>query len=176
MKAFLILTAVVYGFLGLSARLSVQFIDMISFDKANAKYLPALIILSFIVGLLFFWWFRNAFPLGYAKQSRIIRTIGLPIAFSCLAFPLNQGWLFTLNTIIQTEEHKSFLTVLNRQIQQSRKSKSYRLIMHDLNKQETFEFKVGEGDYHSINLNDTLEMNVKKGVFNIYYGERMNGN
>jgi len=171
MKVLFIITAILYILLGFSARLSVPFIDMRSFDRVVSESLPILIGLSLIIGVAFSQWFKVAFPLGHANQKKLMRVVGFPIMFSAVSFAANQAWLFTLNTMMPKNSKTLNLTVSNKSLQKSRRSTSYRLVVQDLVSAKAFEFKVGEYDYNRIETGDTLNMNIKRGVFDIYYGE-----
>lgn len=175
MKALLILTGAFYALLGFSARLATDFIDMKSFDAVINRSLPVLIIVSLVVGILFGLWFKQAFPVGFAKQSRLIRTVGLPLLFSCLAFGIQQGWVFTLNTWFVGERRQASVFVTDKRTEKSKRSNSYRLVSVEKETNKIFEFKVAKKIYNQAEVNQPILLDLKCGAFGIYFGEVSKG-
>lgn len=172
MKILFVLSGIIYALLGLSARMSAGLIDVISFDRALNNYLPQLILVSAVVGLLFTFWFKQAFPNGYAKQFKLFKIVGFPVLFSCVAFGLNQGWLFTINTLFTTQKEQRTLVIIDKRIMRSKRNSSYRLVARDVATGDNFELKVGELKYEGAGKKmDTIRLELKRGIFDIYYAD-----
>jgi hypothetical protein len=56
-----------------------------------------LVIVAILTGGLFFYFFRKVFPNGYKKQN-ILGKIGIPLLFCIVAFAMNRGTCFIINT------------------------------------------------------------------------------
>ena len=173
MRILLVLSAIAYALIGLSSRFNTEFIDMKSFDEAIQKSLFLIIGFSVLVGVLFFLWFKKAFPLGYAKQYRVVRLAGLPIMFSCVAFAVNQSWFFSLNKWFSTNGYETFLLIEKKEIIKNRKNILFRLHTNDILTGRLFMFKVDANGYSRFNSLDTLHLYIEKGAFDIYFAKEV---
>ncbi|HEX8314754.1 MAG TPA: hypothetical protein VF609_07175 [Flavisolibacter sp.] len=142
---------------------------MKSFDKADQTYLGTLIFASIIVGVLYFIWFKRAFPNGYHQQSSTA-LVAILLCFCGVSFAINRGWLFTLNTWFTSDGHNAKMITLNKRIIEDGRSSSYRLFATEYSRKDTFELKVSKEKYGQIKKGDTLSIFLEKGAFDVYFG------
>lgn len=172
MRVLFVATGVAYALLGFSARLLVNYIDAPSLENSFRRSFIALILVSLLVGTAFGLWFKTAFPKGYANQHRFVRPFIFPLLFSVLAFAVNRGWLFTLNTWVPLRQEKVRMIVGNKRIQKNGKSSSFRVEMVNESDGNRFEFIVGKKKYGESQPGTTMEFDLKTGWFGILYGDR----
>lgn len=172
MRALFILCILIYALVGFSARIVTSFIDLKTFEEANAKYLSPLIIISLVIGSIYFIWFKKIFPKGYQQQSSI-GLVAILLCFSAVSFAINRGLLFTLNTWFSKAGHTTQIAVVSKQIITNRRSNSYRLVAAEVFGSDIFEFKVSKKQYNSVHQFDTLNVYLAKGMFDIYFANEV---
>ena len=166
-KLIFFLTILIYVLLGFSARIQMPFIEMDSFEDAGERYLPVLIVVSLVVGSLYFLWFRKVFPGGYGMQSVVAKFL-LPLLFCSLSYAVNVGWLFTLNTWLPGKAWVQKFVVYHMK-STGRRSQAYRVVLHQPEAPVYQVFIVGKKEYSSIRVGDTILMELWCGAFNIKY-------
>lgn len=167
-KILFILVVLVYGFLGFVARLTTPFIELTSLENITNSFLGYLILVSVLISAIFFIWFKRVFPKGYEKQTSL-GLIAIFIAFSCVSFAVNRGWLFNLNTWSPRFVNSAQFVVKDKYFEKTRRSKFYRLNLQELKSQNELTFIVKERTYSESKLNDTLNLKVFEGFFKIWY-------